>query len=159
MVVVAAGERSHVDADNRSVLRLLSLDELTAHGESVGRALTAPALVTLTGELGAGKTTLVQAIARGLGVTAPVTSPTFALIHEYEAPAARVVHCDLYRLESEREVAALGLDDMLADPHTIVLVEWPDRAGQLLHAPTLVLTLSHVPDDPAMRLCSEVWAS
>jgi len=145
------------DEARTSAIRL-TLDALEAHGEAIGRALRAPALVTLTGDLGAGKTTLTQAICRGLGVTAPVTSPTFALIHEYVAPAARVVHCDLYRLESTRAVGSLGLDDMLGDPAAIVIVEWPERAGALLALPSLLVTLEHVRLQPDVRLCTEVWA-
>ena len=117
----------------------------------------APALVTLTGELGAGKTTMTQAICRGLGVTEPVTSPTFALIHEYAAFAVRVVHCDLYRLDSARAVASLGLDDMFADSSAIVLVEWPERAGAMLPIASLALTLEHIAAQPDARRCTEVW--
>lgn len=161
-MVVAVGEAaSRVAADTvrHTMMHLLSLDALTTHGAEIARALRAPALVTLTGDLGAGKTTLAQAICKELGVTEPVTSPTFALIHEYAAPAARVVHCDLYRLNSPADVALLGLDDMLADPSVILLVEWPDRAGAVLPEPTLAITLSHVPDDAVVRLCAESWRS
>ncbi len=146
-------------AEVRQSIQRLTLRELEARGLAIGRELRAPALVTLMGELGAGKTTLVQAICRGLGVTEPVTSPTFALIHEYVALRVRVVHCDLYRLETERDVASLGLDDVLADPHAIVLVEWPERAGQLLPDPTLRVMLAHVPDNDVARDCSEVWSA
>jgi tRNA threonylcarbamoyladenosine biosynthesis protein TsaE len=137
---------------------LLTRAELDARGHALAARLRAPALVTLTGDLGAGKTTLAQAICRGLGVQDAVTSPTFALIHEYESLANRVVHCDLYRLESPRQVASLGLDDLLADPETIVLVEWPDRAGALLPKPTVAVTLSHVAGAPELRSCVEAWA-
>ncbi|MES3032757.1 MAG: tRNA (adenosine(37)-N6)-threonylcarbamoyltransferase complex ATPase subunit type 1 TsaE [Gemmatimonadota bacterium] len=144
-------------AESRS--QRLTLDALAARGEAIGTTLTSPALVTLTGDLGAGKTTLVQAICRGLGVSDPVTSPTFALIHEYAGARARVVHCDLYRLGTPRDVASLGLDELLAEPDVIVLVEWPERAGALLDAPTLAITLAHVTDDAAVRDCAEVWAA
>ena len=146
-------------ADARQSIQRLSLRELEARGTAIGRELRAPALVTLMGDLGAGKTTLVQAICRGLGVTEPVTSPTFALIHEYVTPAARIVHCDLYRLETERDVAALGLDDAFADSRAIVLVEWPERAGALLPEPTLRVMLAHVPGNDVARECSEVWSA
>ncbi len=159
MARVGVEDGSSVAADTRQVVHDVSRDELDARGLEIAAALAAPALVTLSGDLGAGKTSLVQAICRGLGVIEPVTSPTFALIHEYATPTARVVHCDLYRLDSPREVATLGLDDILADPDAIVLVEWPDRAGGLLSAPTLAITLSHVVDDPDLRRCAEAWAS
>ena len=144
-------------AEPRIVRRTLTLDALEAHGRSLAAQLAAPALVTLSGDLGAGKTTLVQAICRGLGVVGPVTSPTFALMHEYEAPGARVVHCDLYRLMTPRDVLALGLDDLCADSDVLMLVEWPERAGDALGEPTLALTLAHVADDATVRTCEERW--
>jgi tRNA threonylcarbamoyladenosine biosynthesis protein TsaE len=138
---------------------LVSLPQIEELGATVANALVAPALVTLSGELGAGKTTMTQAICRGLGITAPVTSPTFALINEYESATGRVVHCDLYRLETAKAVASLGLDDLLADPTAIVLIEWPERAGALLPTPTLAIALAHVPGAPDQRRCSLEWAS
>lgn len=146
-------------ADVRQTTHVVSRDQLDGLGVAIGHSLTAPALVTLRGDLGAGKTTIVQAICRGLAVTEPVTSPTFALIHEYAAPAARVVHCDLYRLETPRDVMSLGLDDLLSDPSAILLVEWPERAGALLPAPTLSLLLEHVPGNADVRQVTEDWAS
>jgi tRNA threonylcarbamoyladenosine biosynthesis protein TsaE len=148
-----------VAADGRRTTQLLTLPELTARGEAIARLLQPPALVTLHGDLGVGKTTLAQAICRGLGVTETVTSPTFALIHEYATIGARVVHCDLYRLESPRAVASLGLDDYLTDPTAIVLIEWPERADRLLPAPVLAVTLAHTALDPDTRECTEVWAA
>ncbi len=143
--------------DLRVTVRTLTRDALEAYGMALATRLTAPALVTLAGDLGAGKTTLVQAICRGLGVTAPVTSPTFALLHEYGSPTARVVHCDLYRLETPRDVASLGLDELRAASDVVMLVEWPERAGTLLGEPTLALTLEHVADNEAVRTCTERW--
>ena len=144
-------------AEHRESIQRLTLAELEARGYAIGRTLRAPALVTLMGDLGAGETTMVQAICRGLGVAESVTSPTFALIHEYAGAISRIVHCDLYRLQTDADVASLGLDDMLGDPNTIVLVEWPERAGAMLAAPTLALMLAHVPDNAGVRLISEVW--
>ncbi len=160
MVVAVGEDASRVAAETeRDAMHRFSLDALTTHGAAIAHALRAPALVTLSGDLGAGKTTLVQAICKALGVTEAVTSPTFALIHEHATASARVVHCDLYRLESPSDVASLGLDDMLADPSVILLVEWPDRAGALLPEPTVAITLSHVPGDAAVRLCAESWSA
>jgi tRNA threonylcarbamoyladenosine biosynthesis protein TsaE len=154
-VRVAGGSR--VAAEQHVTVRTLSLGDLQTHGVALGAKLAAPALVTLAGDLGAGKTTLVQAICRGLGVMEPVTSPTFALVHEYQAPAARVVHCDLYRLDTVRDVASLGLDDLRGDPDVVMLVEWPERAGTWLGEPTLTVTLEHVADDESVRVCTERW--
>ena len=133
--------------------------EIDAIGAELAAKLTAPALVTLTGDLGAGKTTLTQAICRALGVTEQVTSPTFGLLHEYAGRSARVVHCDLYRLDSRAAVESIGLDELLGDRDTIVIVEWPDRAPELLSHPTVEITLAHVTGEPECRSCEVRWAS
>ena len=125
--------------------------ELVAWGESLGHSVRAPLCITLTGNLGAGKTTLVQAICRGYGVTAEVTSPTYALVHEYHAPRSPVYHVDLYRLESADELTNIGWDDSLA-AHALVLVEWPERAHGALPPDHLPIELDYLPGDPARRL-------
>ena len=88
----AAAEGNSVGAEARTSTSCLTREQLDRHGVAIASALHAPALVTLCGDLGAGKTTLVQAICRGLGVTEPVTSPTFALVHEYALPTGRIQH-------------------------------------------------------------------
>ena len=128
----------------------LTLAELTAWGERLGAALLPPALVTLVGDLGAGKTTLVQAICRGYGVSQPVTSPTFALVHEYEGARSPVFHLDLYRLKGPQELANIRWHDVLA-AHAVVCVEWPDRAHGALPAAAVAITLAHVPEAPDRR--------
>src|SRR2546430_13019181 len=81
----------------------LRADELSRFGEELGRTLTAPAVIGLSGALGTGKTTLVQAICRGLGANALATSPTYALVHHYEASGTPVYHVDCYRLRAPDE--------------------------------------------------------
>src|SRR6202453_4640710 len=102
-------------------------------GGEIARMISSPTLLFLRGDLGAGKTTLVKGIAEALDAADPdeVTSPTFTLIHEYEGTRGvdghktpvNLYHLDLYRLEGERQLDTLGLDD-LATPDSIVLVEW-----------------------------------
>jgi len=106
----------------------LRADDLNRFGEALGRDLTPPAVIGLSGELGSGKTTLVQAICRGLGARALATSPTYALVHHYEARAAPVYHVDCYRLKSADEARDIGFEDMTRE-RAIVLIEWPERAG------------------------------
>lgn len=111
--------------------------------EVVGR--TSPGdLLVLTGPLGSGKTTLTQAIARHLGSTAVVTSPTYTLVHEYPTPAGTLVHIDAYRLASAVAVERLGLDDYL-ERARLTVVEWGE--GLLdLHPEALWLELGFTPD-------------
>jgi len=106
----------------------LRADDLNRFGEALGRDLTPPAVIGLSGELGSGKTTLVQAICRGLGAGALATSPTYALVHHYESRAAPVYHVDCYRLKSPDEARDIGFEDMTRE-RAIVLIEWPERAG------------------------------
>jgi tRNA threonylcarbamoyladenosine biosynthesis protein TsaE len=128
----------------------LTRDELVAWGRNFAASLQAPALVALSGELGAGKTTLVQSICAALGVNEPVTSPTFALVHSYRGAATQVFHLDLFRLNSPAELTNIGWDEML-DARAIVLVEWPDRAGSALPGYATKLALWHLPDAPDKR--------
>jgi tRNA threonylcarbamoyladenosine biosynthesis protein TsaE len=107
----------------------LSADQLQQFGETLGRELQAPAVIGLSGELGTGKTTLVQAICRGLGARVLATSPTYALVHHYDASGGRAVyHVDCYRLRTPAEAEDLGFDDMVREG-AILLIEWPERAG------------------------------
>lgn len=125
--------------------------ELVDWGQRFGRVASAPLVVAISGELGAGKTTLVQAICRGLGVTEDVTSPTFALIHRYAAKRAAVYHLDLYRLKSPDELRNIGWDDLFAED-AIVLIEWPERAGDQLPHDHVPISLQHLPSDESRRV-------
>ena len=125
--------------------------ELSAWGESFGHAVSPPLVIALAGDLGAGKTTLAQAICRGYGVTEPVTSPTFALVHRYEAPRSPVYHLDLYRIERPSELVNLGWDEITMS-HALVIVEWPERAGDLIPAGHVPIDLEYAPSDPERRV-------
>jgi tRNA threonylcarbamoyladenosine biosynthesis protein TsaE len=127
------------------VSQTLTLSELVAHGERLGRSLPPGAILTFEGDLGAGKTTLVQAIARGLGVAAPATSPTYALVHRYQGKRGAVFHVDCYRLRSPEEAADLDWEGLLRDGD-VLLIEWPERAGAWLPEPTSRFRLRHVAD-------------
>lgn len=101
-------------------------------GRQLVRLLNPPQLLLLRGELGTGKTTLVKGIVQALDAAEPdeVTSPTFTLLHEYEGrrdgQPVKLYHIDVYRLDSERQLETLGLDDLLT-PDALVLVEWGDK--------------------------------
>lgn len=128
-------------------------DSLDAWGRAVGAALPRPAVVTLAGDLGAGKTTLARALCAGLGVQNldAVTSPTFSLVQQYDSPPGTVVHVDLYRLRSDAELDALGWDELVAAA-SVLLVEWPERAMLRLPSMIIGITLAHDPSDPQRRL-------
>ncbi|HKO16527.1 MAG TPA: tRNA (adenosine(37)-N6)-threonylcarbamoyltransferase complex ATPase subunit type 1 TsaE [Gemmatimonadaceae bacterium] len=129
----------------------LTEPELVAWGERFGRAARPPLVVTVSGELGAGKTTLARAICRGYGVQDDVTSPTFTIVHEYAGGLSPVLHVDLYRLRGPRELAELGWDELVAS-HALVLIEWPERARGLIPTVHVPIQLQHVDDTPGRRL-------
>ncbi|PYP14501.1 MAG: tRNA (adenosine(37)-N6)-threonylcarbamoyltransferase complex ATPase subunit type 1 TsaE [Gemmatimonadetes bacterium] len=134
----------------------LSANELSRFGEELGAQLTAPAVIGLSGELGTGKTTLVQAICRGLGARARATSPTYALVHHYDSDTAPVYHVDCYRLRQPDEARDLGFDDMVRE-RAIILIEWPERAGAWAPALDRHFQLSY-DTDPARRVVDETAA-
>ncbi len=129
----------------------LTEDELREWGQNLGRSINPPLIITLTGELGAGKTTLAQAICLGYGVPDPITSPTYALVQEYSAPRSAVFHIDLYRVESPEQLTNLGWDDIL-DSRALILVEWPERAGGRLPEDHLPIDIDYIDGDPTRRI-------
>ena len=121
-----------------------SPEETMAFGRELAKVAAPPSLVLMTGELGAGKTVLTKGIVTGLGAApeSEVTSPTFALVHEYSG-AKKVYHIDLYRIEGLRDLATLGLEDMLAQDATVI-VEWGEKFESNLRVPRLEVHLEHV---------------
>ncbi len=124
-----------------------------AMGERVAEMLLpTPRLWVLRGDLGAGKTTLVKGIAAALGAadTNDVTSPTFTLVHEYRGSRVRLFHLDLYRLETERELATLGLEEMAGEPDALVLVEWGEKFASVLERADGEIAIEHAGGDERM---------
>ena len=119
---------------------LRSPEETVAFGNAFAGGLAAGDVLALSGELGAGKTHFVKGLAAGLGVSTPVTSPTFTLIHEYLGARLSLFHFDFYRLETEEEVLAIGLDDYLSGDG-IVVIEWAEKFAALLPESTRWLEL------------------
>lgn len=105
-----------------------SPEETIALGRELTSLLTPPKIVVLRGDLGAGKTTLVKGIAEGFHAAShdDVTSPTFTLIHEYRGPTASLYHVDLYRIDTQRELETLALDDLMTD-NSVLLIEWGEK--------------------------------
>jgi tRNA threonylcarbamoyladenosine biosynthesis protein TsaE len=126
--------------------RTLTEDDTIALGRELASELSG--VVLLIGNLGAGKTTLTKGIVEGRGVAATddVSSPTFTLIHQYGAAAKPVFHIDLYRLDEVREVETLGLDELFASGH-LVLLEWAERFPSLLPRDRIEIRLRALDDD------------
>lgn len=123
-----SGGRQGAAEYDHSCVYVDSPERMLELGEALGRAARPGDVLALVGDLGAGKTVLVQGLARGLGVprSVPVTSPTFTLVNEYRGGRVRLYHVDLYRLEEERELEDVGLDDLYRQ-EAVVAVEWFDR--------------------------------
>jgi tRNA threonylcarbamoyladenosine biosynthesis protein TsaE len=119
-----------------------SPEETTAFGRSLVDLLAPPKLVVLRGDLGAGKTTLVKGIAAAFNAAEEedVTSPTFTLIHEYRGPEVTLFHIDLYRIDTERELETLGLDD-LRTKDSIVLIEWGEKFSRFAQGRDIEISL------------------
>lgn len=143
-------------------LRILttSADETRRAAAAVAGVVRPGDLLLLSGDLGAGKTTFAQGFARALGVTEPVTSPTFTLMHLYEGDV-RVLHADVYRMGALQEVLDLGLHEAL-DEGDVALVEWGDAASAVLPSDRLEIALSFGAGDDdrvlELRAAGPTWA-
>jgi tRNA threonylcarbamoyladenosine biosynthesis protein TsaE len=122
--------------------------ETIAFGRQLAAQLSPPLIVLLRGDLGAGKTTLVKGIAEGFQAASAqdVTSPTFTLVHEYRGLRATLYHIDLYRIDTERELETLGLDDLLA-PDSILLIEWGEKFPRFVRDRNVEIVLERVGED------------
>jgi tRNA threonylcarbamoyladenosine biosynthesis protein TsaE len=120
-----------------------SAEETIAFGRTLVELLSPPKLVLLRGVLGAGKTTLVKGIAAGFEAAEEedVTSPTFTLVHEYRGPRANLYHIDLYRIDTQRELETLGLEDLRSEPGSILLIEWGEKFPRLLRERDVEISL------------------
>ena len=140
-------------------MTLMIVKNLTLHDESATQEFasrlaaywqqhpdSADLLVLLHGDLGAGKTTLVRHLLRGLGVAGRIKSPTYALVEPYVTPCVQVWHFDFYRFADPQEWEDAGLRDIFATPG-LKLVEWPDKAGDLLPQPDWIIRLSSDVDE------------
>lgn len=142
---------------NVGVQREFTLPDMLEWGRALGARLPARVVVTLQGDLGAGKTTLVRALCEGAGVfdAHVVTSPTFAIMHEYESARGPIVHADLYRLKGDGDLDALGWDEIVASANLLV-VEWPERVTRGWPAGTIAIALMYPASVGATRRVSVV---
>lgn len=120
-----------------------SADETIALGKQLAAGLLPPLVILLSGALGAGKTTLAKGIISGLGGASAgdVTSPTFTLLHIFHNHWP-VIHVDLFRIEGQRDLASLGLEDLFSEP-AIILIEWPERLLLRTNWPIMKVSIDH----------------
>lgn len=122
-----------------------SAEETIAFGRTLTHLLAPPKLVLLRGDLGAGKTTLIKGIAAGFAAATEedVTSPTFTLVHEHRGPRANLYHIDLYRVDTQRELETLGLDDLVAE-NSVLLIEWGEKFARFLRDRDVEISLERM---------------
>ncbi|MBE6393676.1 MAG: tRNA (adenosine(37)-N6)-threonylcarbamoyltransferase complex ATPase subunit type 1 TsaE [Lentisphaerae bacterium] len=124
-----------------------SEEETENIGKSLAMSLSKGDAVLLRGNLGAGKTVFSRGFARGLGITEPVSSPTYTIVQEYELPdGGRLYHLDLYRISGVNAALAFGVDEFLDDPQGISLIEWPDRIDGILPENAICVEIEHLSD-------------
>lgn len=132
------------------VYKVESVEETWNLARQLAGELKPGDVVCLEGELGAGKTTFTQGLAAALGVPGRVTSPTFCIVQEHRGKSAFLVHMDLYRLHGEEDVLAIGWEDYLSEG-AILVVEWPERAGDLIPATARHVRFAHLGDNCNVR--------
>ena len=125
-----------------------SAEETTELGQKLAAELRPGSIVLLRGDLGAGKTTLIKGIAEAFHAAAAeaVTSPTFTLIHEYRGPEVTLFHIDLYRIDTQRELDTLALDDLM-EPNTILLIEWGEKFERFQKERDVEIAIEHMGGD------------
>ena len=130
----------------RKIFRSRSEEETERFAEELARRLPPGSLVLLQGDLGAGKTVFSRGFARGLGITEPVSSPTYTILQEYPLPdGGFLYHLDLYRIDDEHSALAFGVDEYLNSSDSYALVEWPERiAGILPEQGRFRVTIRHL---------------
>ncbi len=104
-------------------------------------------LINLIGNLGVGKTTFVRGLIQELGFDEFVKSPTFTIVESYESDNLKVFHFDLYRIEDDKELQAIGVEDYLTEENAITLVEWPEKSKRYFNNPDYIIELNHCDND------------
>ena len=113
------------------------------YGQKLGKSIQAPLVIELIGDVGAGKTTLTRGIARGLGVTADVTSPSFTISKEYDGEKYRLAHYDFYRL-TDPGILADSLAESIADKQTVTIIEWGHSTQDVLPQQRRVIEINYI---------------
>jgi tRNA threonylcarbamoyladenosine biosynthesis protein TsaE len=134
-----------MDMNTEKIFYSHSEQETENLASEIARTLVPGDTVLLRGNLGAGKTVFSRGFARGLGITEPVSSPTYTIVQEYDLPGGgRLYHLDLYRISDVNAALAFGVDEFLDDPNGISLIEWPDRITGILPEHALCVEIEHL---------------
>jgi len=128
-------------------LEITSAQAMHDYGRAFAGQLQAGDVVLLHGDLGAGKTTLTQGIAAGLGVPVPVQSPTFTLVSEHRGTSLMLYHLDLYRLDDPAELESFGYETYLTPEDGVSVIEWPERTGDWLPDAFWLIRIAHLGGD------------
>ena len=133
--------------NDKEIIITRSEEETEAVGRKLAQSLPLGSSVLLRGNLGAGKTVFSRGFANGLGITEPVSSPTYTIVQEYDLPSGgRLYHLDLYRISDVNAALAFGVDEFLDDPQGLALIEWPDRITGILPPDALSIEIEHLSD-------------
>ena len=124
-----------------------NFEETQQVGFDFAKTLKGGEVLALYGDLGAGKTTFMQGLAKGLGITRTIISPTFIIMRTYQVGTRNVYHVDLYRIEGERDVDGLGLFELFNQQENIVAIEWPDKIENLLPEKRINIYFTYLGDE------------
>lgn len=133
-----------------------SANDTIEFGKSVARAVEKGAVISLVGDLGAGKTTFTKGVARGLGIMDNVTSPTFTILNEYVGEEKRLYHFDFYRIEDPDELVELGFEDYFPSTDGLTIVEWVEKAPSVLPKKFYQITFEKIDDDKRKIVFEEI---
>ncbi|HET9743339.1 MAG TPA: tRNA (adenosine(37)-N6)-threonylcarbamoyltransferase complex ATPase subunit type 1 TsaE [Terriglobales bacterium] len=135
-----------------------SAEETIATGRKLAQILKPGELIVLRGDLGAGKTTLIKGIAEEFqaALQEDVTSPTFTLVHEYRGPQVTLFHIDLYRIDTEQQLATLGIDDLRSEPASILLVEWGEKFASIREEADAEIAIERLGETERAIRCREI---
>lgn len=124
-----------------------SFQETQALGEKFAKDLKGGDMLALYGDLGSGKTTFAQGLAEGLGIEKRIISPTFIIVRSYKLRAGSFYHIDLYRIEREKDIEGLGIEEIMNDPKSIVTIEWAEKLGNGLPKKRIDIKFEYVDED------------
>ena len=133
-----------------------SANDTIEFGKSVARAVEKGAVISLVGDLGAGKTTFTKGVARGLGIMDNVTSPTFTILNEYVGEEKKLYHFDFYRIEDPDELVELGFEDYFPSADGLTIVEWAEKAPSVLPKKFYQITFEKIDDDKRKIVFEEI---